>query len=116
MGCRISPVQIRPSRLKNGVSHAKESGVEGCGSGDEPATTTPGWLLLVATLGSEPRGRTFDSFPRNLDGTVRKAAKRPGSNPGDSVGSTPTCATGSYRAAVGGYDGGPPKPSLSGSI
>ena len=31
------------------------------------ADMTAGWLLLVATPGSDPGGRWFDSNPRNLD-------------------------------------------------
>jgi hypothetical protein len=38
---------------------------------------TPGQLLLVVTLGSEPRGRWFDSSPRNcLRANARKSSGR----------------------------------------
>ena len=53
----------------------------------------PGWLLLVATLGSEPRGRTFDSFPRNCTAQYANRQSDQAQTSVTVVGSTPTCAT-----------------------
>ena len=56
---------------------------------------TAGWLLLVATPGSEPGGRWFDSNPRNSTEVIRpdeEPVLKTGSGLNPLVGSSPTAS------------------------
>ncbi len=66
-------------------------------------THTPGQLLLVATPGSEPGGRWFDSNPRNFEGSTTEVIRpdeepvlKTGGGLAPLVGSSPTASAGDW--------------------